>query len=406
MRIWEFEDNKDKVIPSDLVREQDFILRIRRLHRLAGSYFILNIILSNIDALTKSQRAWEAVQHKLQEFSKITTGTYAEMSNGDAFIIWEGTDDAHLLFSRTLAVLSPYESATKDTNDLLISYNLPQDYQALRERANRYIEVVRDISSGAVKAPDGAASDAPQGTLTAWGVDQISKSLQNIDMQPYCRAQSICRYDSAHKKWVPLAEEFYISFDEFRRDHFPKLDLIMPEHLFLVLCETLDNCLLKMVAQNADLIDGKTLHLNMAVNSTLSPAFAHFALALNPTQRSRITFELHRGDLLQNFGRTLDAIKVLKREGFGVALDSITLDMANYIDLDAFKTDYIKIKVPKDQRPTLLQDPVLRKALEHIPVEKLIFAHCDSEQFLAYGRDLGVDKFQGWLIDKTLETTR
>lgn len=404
MRVWEFEDKKDKVIPTDLVREQDFILRIRRMNRTTTPHFVINIVLSHLEALAKSHHTLELVQKNLQEFAKVTTGVYAEMSVGDVFIIWEGTDDAHLLFSRILAVLSPDAKIEGDPDQLLIGYNLPHDYQALRERANFYVEMVREIASGGItsSALDVLPDDAAQGPLTAWGVDQIGKSLKNVDMRPYTRSQAICRYDTPGK-WRSIAEEFYISLEDLRRDRFPKLDVIMPDHLFLVLCETIDDCLLKMITQHEDLIDGKTLHVNMAVATTLRPEFAHFAVALHPTQRARITFELHRGDLLQNFGRTLDAIKVLKREGFKVAIDCITPDIVRYVDLAAFNTDYIKIKVPEEKGVCLLDDPGVYHAISKLPADKLIFSNCDSEKALTIGLKLGVRKFQGWLIDKALK---
>ena len=43
MRTWEVDDNR--MIPSDLVREQDFILHIRRLRRLDAAQMVVNLVL-------------------------------------------------------------------------------------------------------------------------------------------------------------------------------------------------------------------------------------------------------------------------------------------------------------------------------------------------------------------------
>src|ERR1700733_14936150 len=105
MRVWEFEDNK--AIPSDLVREQDFILRVRRLQRLGPPHLVVNLVLNALEIISKSRRALEAVQERLQEFAKLTKGTYAEMSNGDVFIIWEENASAQALSSRIVQAILP-----------------------------------------------------------------------------------------------------------------------------------------------------------------------------------------------------------------------------------------------------------------------------------------------------------
>lgn len=402
MRIWEFEDSKDRVIPSDLVREQDFILRIRRLNRLAMPHLVINLVMAHVASHVQKPLRLEAIQKQLQDFASITSGTYAEMSNGDVFIIWEETSDAHLLSSRVLSVLVPDNTADTDSQDFLKSYNLPHDYSALRERANYYIEVVREAHATASESPMHQAlqSEAARGPLTAWSADQIIRLLKDIDVRHYGRTQVICQYQ-ATGKWQPIGEEFYIGFDDLRRERFPKLELMTPEHLFLVLCETLDQGLLSSLTKDQTLITGKNQYFNLAITSTLSAGFASFARALTAEQRSRITFELHRGDLLQDLARTLNAIQLIKHEGFHVALDSITPDMVNYIDLAAFRTDAIKIIASKEYLADL-QNPQVRAGLARLPVERLIFSHCDSEKALSIGLEIGVSLFQGWLIDTML----
>ena len=402
MRIWEFDDNKDRVIPSDLVREQDFILRIRRLHRLAVPHLVINIVLDNIAPLLDSPPSQQALHKQLQEFATLTSGSYAEMSNGDVFMIWEEDADTHLLSARLLSALVPDDHLDQDTHEILLNYHLPDDYQTLRERANHYIEVVRHAGAAPSDSTSYQAlhSDAARGSLTAWSLDQITRLLKDIDIQKYGRTQSICLYQP-NGKWLPVAEEFYISFDQLRREYFPKLELMAPDHLFLVLCETLDQELLSRLAKDPEFMTEKKRHFNLAIASTLGTAFAALAHQLSPAQRADLTFELHRGDLLQDFPRTLNAIKLIRREGFRVALDSITPDMAHYIDCAAFGTDFVKIDVSRDHSADL-QNPSIRQALSKIPASRLVFMHCDGQQALDAGLEMGVGLFQGYLIDQML----
>lgn len=395
MRSWEIIEDS-KAIPSDLVREQDFILRVRRLQRHGTPNLVINLVLSAIDAFAKNQGAMEAVHQQLQEFAKVTQGDYAEMSNGDVFITWPENPGTQVLPMRLMGAILP---EVKDTASFLLIYHMPKDYTPLRERTNHYVEVAQ---AAAILSPDDSPSqalrsEAARGGLTPWSVDQIGKLLGEIDLRRYGRTQPIYRHDK-NGGWKPVSEEYFVSFDDLRRERFPKLDLITPEHLFLALCEMLDQRLLGMLTDKPEIIAGRAIWLNLSVRSIMGSVFAQFIRNLPHDKRSLVGFELHRGDLFQDFSLTLDAINALRHEGFKVALDSVTPDMAHYLNLAAFNVDFIKINVSKD-RAAQLEDPTIRLELARIPPERLVFFRCDNERALAAGLEMGVSLFQGWLID-------
>jgi hypothetical protein len=86
MRVWEFNDIR--AMPADMVHEQDFIMRLRRLHRQGDQYIIYNIVFEAEAALQSDRTLREDVQKKLEEHSKNLGGVYAPMSNGDAFLVF------------------------------------------------------------------------------------------------------------------------------------------------------------------------------------------------------------------------------------------------------------------------------------------------------------------------------
>jgi EAL domain-containing protein (putative c-di-GMP-specific phosphodiesterase class I) len=396
MRVWEFEDNK--AIPSDLVLEQDFIMRVRRLNRLGTPYLVINLVLSAIEHLQGQRASLESTQQQLQEFCKITSGTYSEMSNGDVFLSWAETSETHVLPARLMSAILPDGAPAEDTNKFLLVYHLPADYTPLRERINHYIEVTRAAAAIGTSAPGKALkSSAAVGPLTAWSVDQIEKLLGEIDLHRYVRTQPVYEY-GADGKWTPIMEEYFVSFEDLKRERFPRVEVIAPEHLFLELCQALDRRLLAELTQRFESVAGKKINLNLSVPSVMGPVFAQFCFGVPKNQRGNIGFEIHRGDLLQDFGLTLNAMMMLHREGFKVAIDSVTPDMVNYLNLAGFEADYIKINVSKD-RAAQLMDPTIRQGLSRVPKEKLIFFRCDNEKALTAGLELGVSKFQGWLID-------
>jgi EAL domain-containing protein (putative c-di-GMP-specific phosphodiesterase class I) len=403
MRIWDIDDSN--AIPSDLVREQDFILRVRRLQRLGTPHLVVNLVLNAIEPLAKSRRALEVAQDALKEFARVSNGVYADMSNGDVFIVWEGNANASVLTGKLAEAIMPGQQHAEDHGKFLLIYRMPMDYTRLRERTNHYVEVVRAASIGTEGPPSEALrSEAARGPLTAWSVDQIGKLLNDIDLRRYGRTQPIYRSLSANQ-WQIVAQEYYVSFEDLRRERFPKLEIVTPEHMFLALCELLDQRLLTALDQNRQSVAGRPTHLNLSINSVLGAAFTQFARNIPREQRKLICCEIHRGDLLQDFTRTLDALSALHAEGFLTALDSITPDMANYINLAAFDVDYIKINVSRDRAAQLI-DPAIRKGLAALPPARLIFFRCDNDKALMVGRELGVTLFQGWLIDDDAQGKR
>ena len=132
--------------------------------------------------------------------------------------------------------------------------------------------------------------------------------------------------------------------------------------MFLALCETLDQRLLTSLIEHHQTIAGRSRSiLNLSVAAVMSATFAQFAHSVPREERGLIGFELHRGDLLQDFTRTLGAIDTLKQEGFKVALDSMTPDMARYMNLAAFDVDYIKINVSRDRAEQLAEPPSAKR---------------------------------------------
>jgi len=391
MRVWEFEDNK--AAPSNLVREQDFILRVRRMQRHSTPCLVLNFVLSAIDQLNKDRTALELVQKKLQEHAQKTSGAYFEMSNGDAFVVWENSGDSRIVSTRAIeAALSEY---VNNTNIFLFTYHMPKMYELLRERTNFYVDLART----ATPDPTGDLThvDIERGHLTAKNVDQIEHLLGEIDLRRYGRMQNI--YRDVIGKWVIASEEYFVSFDDLRRERFPKLELVSSEHFFFAICSLLDRKLLAMLTASSEQIAGRKINLNLSISSIVDTVFVQFVKSVPQDKRDMICFELHSGDLLQDFALTLSAIEILKREGFRVAIDSVTLDMINYIDFTAFAVDAIKINVSQD-RALLLANGAVRKGLAKIAPEKIIFFRCDNQRALVAGRELGVSLYQGWLIDK------
>src|SRR5262249_9812922 len=161
-----------------------------------------------------------------KEFAKVSQATYLEVSNGDVFLIWESASNAERLVSQLVSVLLPGGGKKEDTSKFLLAYTMPGDYTQLRERANYYFELVRTTAALSTEEAPAAAlkSEAARGPLTPWSADQIARLLNEIDLRRYTRTQPIYRYEN--DKWTPVCEEYFISFEDLRRERFPRLEII------------------------------------------------------------------------------------------------------------------------------------------------------------------------------------
>jgi len=395
--MWEFDDNR--AVPTNLVLEQDFILRIRRLHRLGTPHFVANVLVSNIPADYSGRGSFDDVHRRLQALVLAQKGTYAEMTNGDVFLTWPDTMQAKVFPDQAMMVALPNGVAPGDGDKYILRYHLPNEYALLRERANYYVDASRAAS--VVEDENAPANllktEAARGPLSTWSLNQIERLVKDVDLCPFIRSQSVYSVKKDNS-WQQLFDEAFIGLDAVKQTYFPHLDVTHPRHLFHELCQLLDRGLLTVLTQNYNSISDLALSLNLTLPTVLGPEFAQFTHHVPRSSRSRVGFEIHCGDLMQDFTQTLNTIATLRQEGFKIAIDGVSPDMLNYINIGRFDVDFVKINVSKEQVGTL-KYPLIREGVSRAPLDKLIFFHCDTEAAVKAGIDMGITKFQGWLID-------
>jgi EAL domain-containing protein (putative c-di-GMP-specific phosphodiesterase class I) len=400
MRIWEVDDLK--TIPADMVREQDFIMRVRRMHRAGETRLILNLVFDAVDQIRADRALKEKLQQQVADKAKELHGESHLMANGDAFVVLPLTNSAQkaALTHDIVAAALPADHLKEDSERILRSFTMPADYTPLRERTNHYIDAARaasTISASAVSPQQALQGELVRGPLTAWSLNHIERLLGEIDIHRYVRTQPIYEH---HKdgKWQPLAAEYFVSVEDLKNERFPRLNIRTPERLFMELCCTLDRRLLQKLTENIEVWAGQPVHINLSVETILSATFAQFCHVLPAARRALVTFEINRADLLLDFSMTQNAIHALHHEGFRVCLDSLHPEMLPFLNIGRFNADFYKIRVTKDQLEHFSKPEVL-SALHQVPADRVIFFRCDNETALELGQKLGISKYQGWLID-------
>ncbi|MDX9689313.1 MAG: EAL domain-containing protein [Alphaproteobacteria bacterium] len=405
MRTWEFDDTRAS--PTNLVLEQDFVLRLRRMNRLATKHVIALLSVNEIPFDYGGRGSIDEAHRRLEALTIAQKGVFAPMSNGDVFLIWPEGSNTIVFPDQALIVLLPHGVQSGDKERFMTLYNLPQDYTLLRARVNDYINGVKTIDSEQTdenSASNLLQSDAARGPLTAWRVNQIERLAKEIDLTQYIRSQSVYAYQS-NESWQQLFDEAFIGVDELKMRYFPHTEVTQPKHLFLDLCQLLDRSLLEALTLNYISVAEMPLSLNLSIPTVIGKEFAAFIHSIPRMNRSRIVFEIHCGDLLQDFSLTMNGLATLHQEGFKIAIDGITPDMVGFFNFGALNADYIKINVGKDH-VTTLRSSYIHDAIMKIPHDKIIFFHCDSDQAIKLGLEMGITKYQGFLIDNAARKWR
>ena len=381
-----------------LVNEQDLVMQLRRLNRVNEARVVANILLSALPKVQANEQLKEKIAVRLNDLVRKMDGTLSLMGNGDAFLLLPPTTNVQALpdvvMRECLMEASPEPDAVADT---ILTYSLPADYLRVRERADHYITLARNAVPGGIGQVELALqSEIVRGPLSAYSLHQIKKLLAAIDLRRYVRTQNI--YEKTGGGWRVWQEEGYVSLRNLQVERFPRVNVATPERLFLDLCATLDAALLNELSQRPDVWRGRCLSLNLNAETILGAPFAQFCHVLPRESRHEISFEIHRADLFQNFETTLGAIELLRREGFGVALDGLTPNVLPYLAVTRFAVDYYKVSAEKDSL-NHLRDFEVQRALTLLPPEKLVLYHCENETALQLGQGLGVTRYQGWYID-------
>ncbi len=390
MRVYESDDVK--VLPGDIVREQDFVMRLRHLHRQGKPCRIINVVFSALPALMADVEKREAILRLLTPPILREGGQVHVMSLGDVFVIAPDNSGIPLMLEQALT----FQDAKAE---LIHSYHLPEDYSLVRERGNHYIETAR------AAAQLGSSEDSPEvallgeqvrGALTPWALDQIIKLFAKIDLRRYVRSQPIYRHTG--DRWQIASTEYFVSVEDLRRERFPRLEIRTPERLFMELCSELDYRLLNTFAEQPGTLASGPINLNIAVESVMGAPFAKFLHTLTPEKRRQMTFEINRGEFLMNYDVTIAAIETLRREGFQIALDALHPAMLPILNCGKLSVDWLKIRASSDVLGQYDQ-PEVRGAIKQLRPETLIFYRCDNVDAITVGKKVGNCLFQGWAID-------
>jgi len=341
-------------------------------------------------------------------------GALFKLFNSDLVIICNGADvadmDHTILHLQYLFADDPLIKNSEDGDAQLCTwFDLEDDYGDLLNLAQRMASARTQVEQCAADpvAPiqnvaEQKSEASPERTpLDPPNLAAIEASIAQADLSTIVRRQPICAVVRDSKP-QPVYYEIYTSIGSLCETLMPGIDIQANPWLFQDLTQHLDRRMISYLVQNGDSTRGQPFSINLNVWTLLSPELLDFDAALNPGIRGGIVIELQLFDVFADLGNFTFARSFLRERGYKFCLDATTHMSLPLIDRDKLGFDLVKLLWSEDLGDRLRgpSGNSLRSAADKVGSERLILAHCDSENALEVGESLGISLYQGYLLDE------
>lgn len=238
--------------------------------------------------------------------------------------------------------------------------------------------------------------------LTPAVLAKVEDALSRADLSNLVRRQFICRVDG---KMVPeqLFSELFISIQDLRETILPGVNLVSNRWLFQHLTETLDRRVLSMLMKTDAVSISGDISFNINVKTLLSNQFQNFDDNLSAARRGAIVIELQKEDIFSDLSSYLFAREFVQTKGYRLCLDGLTMETLQVVDRERLGTDMAKIV----WHPNLVDagddiQSMIKRVLDRDGPEKWILCRCDNREAIDFGRNVGLEQFQGRFVENLI----
>ncbi|MEW5727833.1 MAG: hypothetical protein AB1918_08415 [Pseudomonadota bacterium] len=318
--------------------------------------------------------------------------------NGDIFVTY-----SHITISDVLAACTKVEklfceSAVLSVKNAYNEYGFYKVADAVKE-IDKVFAAFKSIIAQSQPEPD-RLSKRP---LTPEGLTFLADKLRGADLRSCIFNQPV--YFIGNK--VPSIEflEFYISTQQIESIFLPDTNLLGNVWLFQALKEDFDRATLRAVAKEITEYRHKSFSVNVGLSTILGREFADFCDALPSKLAGRTVLEVHKTDLVQNFGMMKDVRQFADERGMKICVDGVDWRDFEVLCLERLKPHFIKVVWHND----LLSAPQgelhhFVNAVKAHETSEIVMSRCDNPKAFPLARTLGIRYVQGRLADQFFKT--
>lgn len=339
-----------------------------------------------------------AVNFIKKQFAKSPYVEVFAAHNGDIFVTY-----SHISISDVLAVCSKVEklfceSAVLSARNAYNEYGFYKVADAVKD-LDKVFTAFKTIIAQSQPEPE-KYNKKP---LTADNLTFLSDKLRTADLRSCIFNQPV--YFIGNK--VPSIEflEFYVSTQQIESNFLPDINILGNVWLFQALKDDFDRATLRALSKELADYRHKSFSVNVGLTTIMGREFAEFCEQLPSKLAGRIVLEIHKTDLIQNFGLMRDVKQLAEERGFKLCIDGVEWRDFEVLCLHRMKPHYVKVVWHNDllsSKPTDLTAFV--EAVKAHDGCEIVFSRCDNPKAFPFARTLGVRYVQGRLADQFFKT--
>lgn len=292
----------------------------------------------------------------------------------------------------------PENFGTINQNRFVMVFNLAEHYRVAAERIAKY-------AADAQKANDPEAQQQPQRQLRPLSPEDLENVLHAFRkfgsdkfLKAFMRDQMVVK-GLAGGQFEPLMHEYFISMDSLRKPLFIDVEMRASGQLFNDFTRVLDQIVLRAFKHLTP--TDMPFSINVNVVTVFTAAFADFMDETPRDKLERLTFEFRQADIVEHFDEFEVARGMIEAMGATIGVDKIFPQTLGLVDLDYIGAKYAKVLWREGAEEILRERGKTFKYMKECGVQPILI-RVDSPKALTVGAELGVETFQGFLIDGAL----
>ena len=278
-------------------------------------------------------------------------------------------------------------------------FNLESDFSAAAKFVIGYIKMAREAKS--VTKNGEAAKFLSESDLKAV-IDAYRKVGAEKFLKTFARSQPIC-VSSERGYMKPKMTEFYISIDLLRKPFFDGVELREHSDRFTELTKILDSIMLNSFSILSKASDGQRISINLNVQSVFSKAFDNFIEQTPPEVMRNVVVEFRQDDAVINYDGYTIAREHLRAKGAHIAIDQIEPSAIGLVNISFLGAEIAKLHWHSDAENELYGRQEIVEKFRHSGIQPVLI-RVDQERAHRVGQDLGIEMYQGFLIDDMLKS--
>jgi hypothetical protein len=287
---------------------------------------------------------------------------------------------------------APESFGAINQNRFVMVFDLTEHYRVAAERVAKY-------ALDAQKANDPEVQQQKQlRPLSPEDLENVLHAFKKFGsdkfLKAFMRDQVVARHRGGNQE--PWMHEYFISMDSLRKPLFIDVEMRASGALFNDFTRVLDQIVLR--AFKALPLTTMPFSINVNVVTVFTAAFADFMDQTPKDVLSRLTFEFRQADIVEHFDEFEIARGMIHAMGASIGVDKIFPQTLGLVDLDYIGAKYAKVLWRAEAEDILKERGKTFKYMRDCGVEPILI-RVDNAKALTVGAELGVETFQGFLID-------